>query len=100
QARVAVDGIDHVQSIRTRHRRSEISRRKVISLRDAMNRSTKAYRVLHLVKRAAVVAPEKVALNGLPRSVHARPQSIRSDLHMKRRRRQNQRIAQLGIDRV
>src|ERR1700693_926145 len=58
EAWVAINGIDHVDPVRTAHRRI-ISRRIKISLRDAMNRSSETYRVIRLVNRAAVVAPEK-----------------------------------------
>src|SRR5208282_111001 len=76
QARIAIDGVDHVQSVRTGHRRRVIPRRVKISLRDAVNRSPEPYGV-NFINRAAVVAPEKVALNRLPRTRHARPQGIR-----------------------
>src|SRR4030088_864014 len=64
QIRVAIDGSDHSQSVRTGHRRPKISRRIKITLDDTMNRCPEAYGVIHFVNRAAVVTPIKVALNG------------------------------------
>ena len=97
QIRVAIHGSDHVNPVRTGHRRPKISRRVKVSLRDAMNRCPEAYRVIHFVNRAAVVTPEKIALNGLSRTRHAWPQLIRANLHVERRRR---RIFRVRIDRI
>src|SRR5580700_2348450 len=65
-----------------------------------MDRSTKADRVPHFVSGDAVITTEKIALNRLPRTQHARPHCERPNLHVEWRVRQNRRCSERRIDRV
>src|SRR5208337_939533 len=96
EARIAVDGIDCVQSVGTGHRRSLKSRDVKVSLRDAMNSSAETYGVFHAIDGAAVVASEKIALNGLSLTHHARALGKGSNLHVEGDRG----IDEGGIDRI
>ena len=49
-----------------------------------MNRAPKAQRMNTAIVRAAVVTPEQIALNGLPRAQIARPERKGSNLLMNR----------------
>src|SRR5208283_5568860 len=61
--------------------------------------SAEANGVIRPVNRTGVVASKKVALNRLPRTRHAWPQPVGSNLHVEQRRpRENRRIAQRRID--
>ena len=100
QVGVVIDGGDYVQAVRTGDGWTVVSGCEEICLYDAMNRSAEADGVKHLVNGAAVVAGEEIALNRLPRTQHARPVGIGSDLHVERRLRKNQRIVERWIDRV